>query len=313
MNKKTILSIAIPTYNRAEYLKINLKQLFDNINLLENPEQIEIIVSDNASTDNTEEIINKFKNQLIPIIHLKNNVNLGFDGNFESCFSKATGKYVWIFGDDELLFNNALPKIIDILKNNDVGCLYLEGVGYNTSFNLRDYNTIPNETIELISSDAYIKKVNYYITFCTGNIFNKSIFPINYDAKKYIGTNLNQVYLYLTALKECNNNIVLKEKYFFIKESNTGGYNLFQTFSTNFNKILKENLDTKNRRIINNNLINSFFPIFINKTENFNPEKKYFELFKNYYSYPLFWKKIIFKEFFIILKMKLRLKDAKIR
>jgi acetyltransferase-like isoleucine patch superfamily enzyme len=308
MNMKPILTIAIPTYNRASYLEINLNQLFKNIELLENPNEIEIIISDNASTDETESIINKFKNEIIPIIHLKNQINTGFDGNFESCLSNATGKYVWIFGDDELLFNNSLPKIIDVLKNNDVGCVYINGVGYEKSFDLTKYDFIQPEKIEFVSKQTYIEKISYFITFCTGNIINKNYLSKNIDTKKYIGTNLNQVHSYLDVLNNCNNHIILKENYFFIKASNTGGYNLFKTFSTNFNLILKQHLDKKNIRLINNQLINNFFPFYLTNSNAFTNEKSYLELFKNYYDYPLFWKKIIFYQKIKNIRSKIRIR-----
>lgn len=288
-----LLTIAIPTFNRSGYLDLNLQQLLDNYNELEKPEELQIIVSDNASNDSTQKIINKYIEIGLPILSLKNSKNIGFDGNFDSCLSNAKGKYFWIFGDDELLFNNVLKNIIAILNNNDVGCVYLSGISYENTFYLSKYDMIPNEKIEIITSQEYIKKINYYITFCTGNIFNRNYLSDNFDSKKFLGSNLNQVHWYLNVLNNHNKHIVLKEKYFFIKSNNTGGYKLFQTFSTNFNKILKENLDEREVRFINNKLINEFFPIFLGNSTNFKNEKVYWELFKNYYSYKLFWTKIV--------------------
>src|SRR4051812_41815877 len=112
-----LLTIAIPTYNRANYLDINLNQLARNLRQLENAAEVEIIVSDNASTDNTAQVVNKYIEQGIKINYHRNSTNTGFDGNFNQCISKATGKYFWLFGDDDLLFNNSLTKVIRILKN----------------------------------------------------------------------------------------------------------------------------------------------------------------------------------------------------
>jgi glycosyltransferase involved in cell wall biosynthesis len=288
-----ILTIAIPTYNRASYLDINLNQLLLNINQLEDKSILEIIISNNASTDDTDLIVNKYIDEGLNVNYYKNESNIGPDGNFESCLSKAKGKYFWIFGDDELLFNNALIKIIAILNQNDVGCIYLNGIGYDESFDLSKLEIIPDEKIEVINSFEYIKRINYYITFCTGNIFNRNFLSDNFDSKKYIGSNLNQVYWYLNILTNINKHIVLNEKYFYIKSNNTGGYKLFQTFSTNFNKILKENIDKNEVRYINNKLINEFFPFFLNNSTNFKSEKVYWILFKNYFGYKLFWTKII--------------------
>lgn len=289
-----LLTIAIPTYNRASYLDINLNQLLTNINQLEDKSILEIIISNNASTDNTDLIVSKYIDKGLNVNYYKNESNIGPDRNFESCLSKAKGKYFWIFGDDELLFNSALKKIIYVLSQNDVGCIYLSGIGYDKSFDLSKYDLISNEKIEIITSTEYIKKVNYHLTFCTGNIFNRNCLSDDFDSKKHIGSNLNQVHWYLNVLNNNNNrHIILNEKYFYIKSNNTGGYSLWKTFSTNFNKILKENLDKKTIQFINNKLISEFFPVFLNNSTNFITEKAYWELFKNYFGYKIFWTKII--------------------
>lgn len=288
-----LLTIAIPTYNRASYLDINLNQLLTNINQLDDKIILEIIISNNGSTDDTDLIVNKYIDKGLNVSYYKNESNIGPDLNFESCLSKAKGKYFWLFGDDELLFNNALKKIIDVLSQNDVGCIYLSGIGYDKSFDLAKYDLIPNEKIEIITSVEYINKINYYLTFCTGNIFNRNCLPNDFDSKKHVGSNLNQVHWYLNVLCNSNKHIILNEKYFYIKSNNTGGYSLWKTFSTNFNKILKENLDKKTVQFVNNKLIDEFFPIFLNNSTNFISEKAYWELFKNYFAYKLFWTKII--------------------
>ena len=57
-----LLTIAIPTYNRPSYLDINLKQLFHNWKQLEVKNELEILISNNHSTDNTDTII---KNNIV--------------------------------------------------------------------------------------------------------------------------------------------------------------------------------------------------------------------------------------------------------
>ena len=56
---RPLLSITIPTWNRAPILEIALSQLLPQ--LIEFKDSIELIISDNCSTDNTSEVINKFK------------------------------------------------------------------------------------------------------------------------------------------------------------------------------------------------------------------------------------------------------------
>ena len=88
------ISICIPQFNRIQYLLKSLEiitfQSYDNI---------EIVISDDCSTDDTEEqiknIISKYK---YPIIYHKNIKNRGYDFNYRNCISLATGDYAFVIG-----------------------------------------------------------------------------------------------------------------------------------------------------------------------------------------------------------------------
>ena len=67
-----ILTIAIPTYNRATFLENNLKQLYNNWQQLNDKNYLEIIISNNASTDNTKAIVQQFVDLGLPIRFFNN-------------------------------------------------------------------------------------------------------------------------------------------------------------------------------------------------------------------------------------------------
>jgi abequosyltransferase len=79
-----LLSICIPTYNRAQYLKYNIDILISQIKRAE-PDQVEICVSDNASTDHTEELVRDYVKLYpnIPIRYNKNETRLEFSPRYE--------------------------------------------------------------------------------------------------------------------------------------------------------------------------------------------------------------------------------------
>lgn len=81
---------------------------------------VEILVSDNASTDNTAEIIKSFqKNNLdIQMKYNFNNYNLGYDENVNKLFQLASGDYVMTLSDDDGIEPNAIFTICDILESN---------------------------------------------------------------------------------------------------------------------------------------------------------------------------------------------------
>ncbi len=123
-DKKPILSICIPTYNRSEYLSESFKILSEQVGNY--VEDIEIIVSDNCSTDNTNEVICSFiDNGLLKITYNKNEENIGGWKNIEKVVSLSSGKYVFVMGDDDLLSPDFFDIIMKYLKKyEDIGIIH---------------------------------------------------------------------------------------------------------------------------------------------------------------------------------------------
>jgi len=96
-NKYPLVSIGIPTYNRAdgflrETLTSALNQTYPNI---------EIIVSDNCSTDNTEVYVESFDDPRIR--YFRHAKNIGASNNFNYCLEQARGDYFLLLHDDDLI------------------------------------------------------------------------------------------------------------------------------------------------------------------------------------------------------------------
>lgn len=118
MNNTKLLSICIPTYNRADKLRFSLTSILRQVKPFSNI--IEVIVSDNASTDNTQDVLNDLKEEYNFLSFFKNNINLGPNLNFFKLSDEyATGKYFWLLGDDDVLDSNAVEIIINALQKNE--------------------------------------------------------------------------------------------------------------------------------------------------------------------------------------------------
>ena len=120
-----ILSICIPTYNRPECLLNCLNSIV--ISNRNKKIDFEVCISDNCSDDDIEKLINPFKKEL-NIKFNRNNKNLGFAVNILKVVSMASGDFVWLIGNDDLILPHALEKlnsinvlhiIIQILLNYD--------------------------------------------------------------------------------------------------------------------------------------------------------------------------------------------------
>lgn len=116
-NKLPRLSICIPTYNRAKFLRVMLEALLPQT--VELGGKIEVLILDNCSTDETPDVVSSFGNYpaLRAIRHEK---NLGPAKNI--CYGPsqlASGEYCWVLGDHNLMRPRMLKKIVDELGKQD--------------------------------------------------------------------------------------------------------------------------------------------------------------------------------------------------
>ncbi len=91
---KPLVSICIPTYNRASMVGDAIQSALD-----QTYSPIEVLVVDNASGDNIEEVIKTFHDPRLKFV--KNEKNLGLFGNFNRCIELAQGKYIHILHSDD--------------------------------------------------------------------------------------------------------------------------------------------------------------------------------------------------------------------
>ncbi|MFA6047628.1 MAG: glycosyltransferase family 2 protein [Parcubacteria group bacterium] len=110
-------SILIPTYNGGEILSETLRSIFS-----QDFSDYEIIINDDCSTDNTEEIVRSFNDPRVKFF--RNIKNLGYPGNLEEARKKATGEIVYLMGQDDILAKGAMRETYEVFKNNpEVGAV----------------------------------------------------------------------------------------------------------------------------------------------------------------------------------------------
>jgi glycosyltransferase involved in cell wall biosynthesis len=109
--QQPLVSVIIPTYNRPEYLKQALasaiKQSYKNL---------EIIVSDNFSTEKTQDIVESFCDTRIR--YWRQPENIGMFANQMHAFKMAQGKYVASLHDDDIWNEDFVTKLVPILEEN---------------------------------------------------------------------------------------------------------------------------------------------------------------------------------------------------
>ena len=185
--EQKLLSICFPTYNRAECIGEQLKRLSSvEKSVLKD---VEIVVSDNCSPDNTKDVILSYRSKL-DFLYNRNEKNLGPDENYLYCFSHATGKYVWLVGDDDYLLPENLHIVIETLRKNDIGFLYIKP--WSDSIENPIY-------IEYVSKEDYLREIGFNITFLTSSIVRND-FIKDVDVRPYKGTWQEYVPYFLTSI-----------------------------------------------------------------------------------------------------------------
>ena len=81
---------------------------------------MEIVISDNASTDGTEALVTDYKRRhpSISIVYYRWPQNMGADLNYWKVVELATGEYCWLFGSDDTVPPGAVRKVAEMLNEH---------------------------------------------------------------------------------------------------------------------------------------------------------------------------------------------------
>lgn len=131
------LSLCIPTYNRAP----QLRQLLDSVaRQSDHRLEVEVVISDNASEDDTPAVIEAYAQAGMSIVYKRLPENLGFDRNMLHVVELASSDYCWLFGSDDILEQGAFARIERLFAAHTAPVGVSVGSnGYNTELSQRIY------------------------------------------------------------------------------------------------------------------------------------------------------------------------------
>jgi glycosyltransferase involved in cell wall biosynthesis len=119
------VTIAIPTYNRAEYLEVALSSA-----LAQTYSNLEVVVSNNASSDGTAGVLKAMSDPRLRVVAQENTISMM--QNWNACLSMASGKYFLLLSDDDILEPTAIEEMVNIFEGSertgdDIGFVYCRG------------------------------------------------------------------------------------------------------------------------------------------------------------------------------------------
>jgi len=162
--KRPKVSIGLPTFNGGRKILKAVTSVFN-----QDYDNLEIIISDNCSTDDdTEEICIGLSQRHPDVIkYYRQPVNRGVVANYQYVLGKATGDYFLWLADDDTLANGILKKYVDFLTANPEYSLVSGQVRYWQGSKL----VLVEKDFTMDQSSAYVRVVNYYFKVMHGAMF----------------------------------------------------------------------------------------------------------------------------------------------
>ncbi len=113
------LTIAIPTYHRTQELLRLLALVRSQVELLPAEASVNVLVRDNSNDNATQSAIeNSEIGRCAWLDYKRNEKNVGFDLNILNLYCEAKGDYVWFIGDDDILYEGSIMKLLDLISGD---------------------------------------------------------------------------------------------------------------------------------------------------------------------------------------------------
>ena len=173
MRNDILITIVTPSYNQGQFIEETILSVLN-----QSYKNIQYIIVDGGSTDQTMEVVNKYKNQIDIIIHEKDQ---GQTDAINKGFKLAKGELVGWINSDDILYEDCVEKIVDLYKKNKTGgifyCSKLDWINKKSeiiktvSVNIPNRDYLINENYNLIQQGSFY---NYKIIEKVG-FLNESI------------------------------------------------------------------------------------------------------------------------------------------
>lgn len=180
-----LLSICIATYNRADYLRETLDSIIPQLN-----DDVEILVIDGASPDNTQVVIQNYIKHCNHIRYIRLPSKGGVDQDYNKAIELAQGEMCWLFTDDDLLKPGAISTVIAaiaegydlVVVNAEMKNRELSVILGRRRIVMQDNKVYPPNKMESLFVDAL-----HYLSFIGAVVIRRSIW-LSREREVYFGT-----------------------------------------------------------------------------------------------------------------------------
>jgi abequosyltransferase len=180
------LSICIATHNRGTFIGATLESI-----ICQATEQVEIVVLDGASTDNTGDVIRQYQERFPRLRYVRQNANMGVDHDFAEAVALAYGDYCWLFSDDDLFKPGAIRTVLTAIEGH-YGLIIANAEVRNADLS----KLLEPERLHMTADRTYksnegqrlLADVGNYLTFIGCVIIKRELWSAR-EKEKYFGSN----------------------------------------------------------------------------------------------------------------------------
>jgi len=292
-----LLSICILSYNQADEIERLLNCL-----LPQYTEEIEIVVKDDSTNDETELLVNRFK-KVLPIRYYRG-AKEGIDKTIIFLTRKALGQFVWWMGDDTIE-PGGVAAVVEVIKSKpSVNFIWANYQLFNTKLFGIELEVKECEILK----DQLLVLAGAGLGFISSTIFNRNLgMKAIATTEEYVGTLFVNLYIVLYVISQPGGSYYLKGPIVIchpatseeVKSNyvgNSGEINnpAFQTFGISFASIVNNFSDSFDPKIIRKTLKRSFGQtwrgVLVGTVGGWDTTKgKKLMLIRNFHMYPECW------------------------
>ena len=242
-NNKTLLTIAIPTYDRPDEIVRQVRLLLPQLT-----KEVKLVVRDNASPIPVEELFEDSEKSKFEII--RNKVNLGGDANIARCHECCGTTWLWTLGDDDFIKTDAVATVLRLIMHSPQNTLMIN-VSTGEDKKLTDKESVLNNLSDFMSFGD-----SFWISKC---IYNESLLRSHLNIYyQSLSSMIGQFAYFLSGVMFFNDYTFVKSSINIFETTNIGGWNTKRFIIKNwaivnqFSGILEKKDYAALKRIISN-------------------------------------------------------------
>ena len=233
---KPLLSICIPTYNRGVLLDNTLSCITSDV-IFRNTDDVQIVISDNCSSDNTEQVCKKYVKEFpSKIKYVRQQKTIFAPFNIYGVLDYADGKFLKMHNDNILFINDGLRKLVDIIREDNQDLVFCINQESSTG-RLKRYDGV----------DSIVREISYWTTWMCAQCYRAETYRKQEYIEEYMLQWVASVDILFRMVEGGARFVCLYEPIFQGQTVNKKGgrYNVAEVFGKNYIGLLRKYVDKK--------------------------------------------------------------------